>query len=220
LNVARVNDTVSRILDDEEIGAQAIFPHYFEKFKTDGVDYSIYVGRSLQQSGSFDPMYLRSLRIWQLMLASRVDWELAKVRERESLPLEITQLVLVQDQPLSIRFRADEKQFDVDGAYNIRYEIVKKRIDKALIRGTDERVTIPGHLAIVYSTPKEAHEYRSYVEFLQGRGYFEPGIEELELEDLQGILGLRALRVEVARRPVDDASARPGAHDLERVAEA
>ena len=75
----------------------------------------------------------------------------------------------------------DEKRFDVDGAYDIRYEIVKKRIDKALIRGTSERVTQPGKLAIVYSTASEAAEYRRYVEFLQNKGYFGPEVEELEL---------------------------------------
>ena len=62
---------------------------------------------------------------------------------------------------LSIRFRQDEKQFDVDGAYNIRYEIVKKRIDKAYIKGTSERLTQPGKIAIVYSRDKEIGEYRT-----------------------------------------------------------
>ena len=51
------------------------------------------------------------------------------------VPLQTTHLVLVQHAPLSIRFRFDEKRFDVDGAYNVRYEIVKKRIDKAVVRG-------------------------------------------------------------------------------------
>ena len=53
--------------------------------------------------------------------------------------LETAHLVLVQSTPLSIRFRDDEKQFDVDGAYNARYEIVKKRIDKATVKETGER---------------------------------------------------------------------------------
>jgi hypothetical protein len=35
----------------------------------------------------------------------------------------------------------DEKRFDVDGTYNARYEVVKKRIDKANIKGTKERIT-------------------------------------------------------------------------------
>jgi len=219
-SVARINDTVARVLDEEEVRAQAIFPHYFEKFETDGVDYSIYVGKTLQQNGNFDTMYLRSLRIWQLMVACRVDWELARVDDKRLVPLDVTQLVLVQDQPLSIRFRIDEKQFDVDGAYNIRYEIIKKRIDKALIRGTNERVTMPGKLAVVYSTAREAHEYRRYLEFLQSRAYLGPGIEELELEDLQGILGLKALRVDVAAPPEDAPPLPLELADLKRAAKA
>jgi len=87
------------------------------------------------------------------------------------VPLETTHLVLVQHTPLSIRFRFDEKRFDVDGAYDIRYEIVKKRIDKAVVAGTTERLTQPGKIAIVYSQPGEAQEYRSYIEYLQSLGY-------------------------------------------------
>ena len=136
------------------------------------------------------------------------------------MPLEATHLILVQHQPLSIRFRIDEKRFDVDGAYDIRYEIVKKRIDKARIRGTSERVTQPGQLAIVYSTASEATEYRRYVEFLQSKGYFAAGLEELELEDLPGISGLKALRVTIASKEETDEAAtpaRPSAEEIETV---
>lgn len=38
--------------------------------------------------------------------------------------------------PISIHFKMDEKQFDIDGSYNVRYEIAKKRIDKAKIKGS------------------------------------------------------------------------------------
>jgi hypothetical protein len=115
------------------------------------------------------------------MTTCRIEWELVRVKPDVAVPLEGTHLILVQHQPLSIRFRVDEKRFDVDGAYDIRYEIVKKRIDKARIRGTSERVTQPGQLAIVYSTASEGAEYRRYVEFLQSKGYLAPGLEELEL---------------------------------------
>ena len=42
-----VSDTVSAYLDAEEELAQSMFPHYFERQRTDGVDHTIYVGRSL-----------------------------------------------------------------------------------------------------------------------------------------------------------------------------
>jgi len=86
----------------------------------------------------------------------------------------------------------------VDGAYDIRYEIVKKRIDKAVVQGTTERVTQPGRVAIIYSQPAEAVEYRAYIEYLQSLGYLTGTVEPLELGELQGVHGLRALRVEVA----------------------
>jgi hypothetical protein len=90
----------------------------------------------------------------------------------------------------------DEKQFDVDGAYNIRYEIIKKRIDKAHIKGSDERLTTPGKIAIVYSQDKDAVEYKKYIKYLQSKNFLGK-VEKLELEDLQGVSGLKALRVEV-----------------------
>ena len=113
--------------------------------------------------------------------------------------LRVASLVLVHSNPLAIRFRMDEKQFDVDGAYNIRYEIIKKRIDKAHIKGTDERLTVPGKISIVYSQDKDAREYLKYIKYLQSKNYFGK-VEELELEDLQGVSGLKALRVEVVYR--------------------
>jgi hypothetical protein len=81
--------------------------------------------------------------------------------------------------------------------YDIRYEIVKKRIDKAVVQGTTERVTQPGQIAIVYSQPGEALEYWAYIEYLQSLGYLTGNVENLELGELQGMQGLRALRVKV-----------------------
>ncbi len=196
-SVTRIAEGISAYLDLEEQAAQAMFPHYFEKQKTDGVDYQIYVGASLVEDGRFDPLYLKSLRLWQLMVTCGAALRSHQLRDRLAVPLEATHLVLVQHAPLSIRFRFDEKRFDVDGAYDIRYEIVKKRIDKAVIKGASERVTQPGKIAIVYAQPSEAQEYRGYIEYLQHLGYLTREVEDLELEELQGVHGLRALRVTV-----------------------
>ena len=131
------------------------------------------------------------------MLTCRIAIRAHQLRDSLPVPLETTHLVLVQHTPLSIRFRFDEKRFDVDGAYDIRYEIVKKRIDKAVVEGTSERVTQPGKIAIVYSQPGEAQEYRSYIEYLQSLGYLTGDVEQCELGELQGVQGLQALRVTV-----------------------
>jgi hypothetical protein len=200
-SVTLINETISAYLDEEEGKAQAMFPHYFEKHKTDGVDYGIYIGASLVENGKFDLLYLRNLRLWQLMVMCGVARKADRLKESLRVPLETAHLILVQSTPLSIRFRPDEKQFDVDGTYNIRYEIIKKRIDKAMIKGTAERLTQPGRIAIIYSQAREAGEYREYIDYLRASGYLTDDVEDVELEDLQGIQGLKALRVTVAVPP-------------------
>jgi hypothetical protein len=210
-SVTRIADGISSYLDLEDQTAQTMFPHYFEKQKTDGVDHQIYVGASLLEDGKFDPLYLKSLRLWQLMVTCGVALKVNRLKDKLPIPLEVTHLVLVQHAPLSIRFRFDEKRFDVDGAYDIRYEIVKKRIDKAVIKGTDERITQPGQVAIVYSHSAEGQEYRGYIEYLKSLGYFTGEVEDVELEELQGVHGLRALRVTIdLRNPRIDRRIAPG----------
>jgi hypothetical protein len=174
-----------------------MFPHYFEKQQTDGVDYSIYAGASLLDNGGFDLLYLKNLRLWQLMVACGIALRAGQLKSRLSVPLEVSNLILLQHAPLSIRFRFDEKRFDVDGAYNVRYEIIKRRIDKAVLRGTTERLTQPGKIALVYSHASEALEWRDYIDYLGTMGYLTGEVEDLELEELAGAQGLRALRVTV-----------------------
>ena len=69
-------------------------------------------------------------------MACGIAWHVEQLKSTQAVSLDATHLILVNHAPLSIRFRFDEKRFDVDGAYNIRYELVKKRIDKARIRST------------------------------------------------------------------------------------
>jgi hypothetical protein len=204
-SVTVINEAVSSYIDLEEQAAQGMFSHYFEKQKTDGVDYTIYVGGALREDGGFDPLYLKNMRLWQLMVACGIAQRVERLKDRLPVRLDITNLILIQHAPLSVRFRFDEKRFDVDGAYNVRYEIIKKRIDKAVIRGTTERLTQPGKIALVYSHASEAAEWREYIEYLQRLGYLTSDVEELELDELQGAQGLRALRVTVdlANRELD-----------------
>ena len=196
-SLTAINEAISVYLDHVEQQAQNIFPHYFEKYKTDGVEYNIYIGQSLVKGKKFDSILLRNFRLWQLLTQCEIARNVERLKSELPMELNITQLILVHGESLSIKFRKDEKQFDVDGAYNIRYEIVKKRIDKAYIKGRNERLTQPGKIAIVYTQPKELEEYMRYINYLQAINYLNDSVEELELEELQGASGLRALRVEV-----------------------
>ena len=90
------------------------------------------------------------------------------------------------------------------GSYDVRYEIMKKRIDKAKIKNSGDRLTQPGKIAIVYSQTREGSEYEKYLEYLLAKEYLIDNIERLDLEDLQGLYSLKALRVSVnLSRPVE-----------------
>jgi hypothetical protein len=174
---------------------QQSYPHYFEKYKTDGVEYTIYIGQSIAPNNPFNMLYLKNIRLWQLSSMAEIARITNALIPSLQVPLQTTQLILIHSQPISISFRRDERRFDVEGSYNIRYEMMKKRLDKVHIRGTNERLTQPGKIAMVYSNPKEAQEYQEYILFLQSKNLLLPGLEHLELEELQGIGGLKALRV-------------------------
>ncbi len=196
LSVTKLNDKLTKFIDKKQEEAQKIFPHYFERYKTDGVEYNMYIGQSITNEKKYDSLYLYNLRLWQLQTTYEMENVAYNLREKLPHDLRVASLILVHSNPLAIEFRMDEKQFDVDGAYNIRYEIIKKRIDKAHIKGTTERLTTPGKIAIVYSQDKDANEYLKYIKYLQSRNYLGK-VELLELEDLQGVSGLKAIRVEV-----------------------
>ena len=196
-SVNKINQVLASALDNKQEEAQQIFPHYFERYKTDGVEYNMYIGQSITKNQSYDSIYLRNLRIWQLSTMWSLENDYRNLSKELDMDVEIASLVLAYSTPLAVHFRMDEKRFDVEGAYNARYEIIKKRVDKALVKGTKERITQPGKIAIVYSQKKDAVEYRQFIQFLQSKGYFKNKVEDLELEDLQGIHGLHALRVEI-----------------------
>ena len=88
----------------------------------------------------------------------------------------------------------------MEGAYDIRHEIIKKRIDKAVIKGKSERLTQPGKIAIVYSQRQEGAEYLEYIDYLRTSGYLRTRRKMWRVEDLQGAQGLKALRVTVDLR--------------------
>lgn len=196
-SITIINNEVARFIDQEQQLAQKIFPHYFERFVTDGVDFNIYIGQSISPDRKFDFFYLKNLKIWQLTTLARAAQLTHSLESKLSMPLQTSQLILAHSHPISISFRTAERKFDVDGAYNIRYEIIKKRIDKVHVKDSNERLTKPGTLAIVYSQPQEAQEYLEYISFLQNQGILKEEIEKFDLEELQGVSGLKGLRVGV-----------------------
>ncbi len=196
-SIMLINETIANELDIQQDKAQKIFPHYFEKYKTDGVEHNIYLGNSLVADKKFNEMHLKSLRLWQLVTMCIIAKKCVELKDKLNVPLDTTHLIFVQNATLSIKFLYDEKKFDVASTYDIRHEIIKKRIDKAEIKGKGERLVSPGKIAIVYSQENEAEEYKQYISFLRTKNYIYGSVESLELADMQGVQGLKALRISV-----------------------
>jgi len=196
-SVMKINKKLVAVIDKRQEEAQNMFPHYFERYKTDGVEHNMYIGDSIVSDDSFDLLFLNNLRLWQLQVMCEMENVHYNLKPNLEVPLDVASLILVHNTSLSIRFRLDEKRFDVDGTYNARYEIIKKRIDKSFVKGTSERLTQPGKMIIVYSQKSDELEYLRYIKFLKSKGYFTGKVEIVELEGLQGVSGLKAIRADI-----------------------
>ncbi|MCC8409039.1 hypothetical protein LJ707_08860 [Mucilaginibacter sp. UR6-1] len=192
-----INTSVSHYLEKAQAMLQKSYPCYFSKFRTDGVEYDIYIGQSIAPEMPFNNVYLKNLRLWQIRSMVEIARLTAGLSKKMVKPLYTTHMIFIHSNPINISFRNDERRFDVEGAYNIRYEVVKKRIDKVLIKGTTERLTQPGKVALVYFNQQEAGEYLEYIQYLQEQGFLTGEVEQLELEELQGVSGLKAIRAAV-----------------------
>ena len=191
--ISSVNNYFDRLKDE----IQVAYPCYFEKFRTDGVEYDIYIGQSITPGKPYSEIYLKNLRLMQVSTMAAIAQYTFSLLPQLAVPVETTQLIFIHSHPIDICFRRDEKRFDVEGAYNIRYQIIKKRIDKVQLKNAAERLTQPNKIALVYFDQKEADEYIAYIKYLQGDNILQDDLEYLDLEELQGVSGLKALRVGV-----------------------
>lgn len=192
-----INSRLVNILDQRHQEVQEFFPHYYERFKTDGVEHNLYIGASIYSGNTFTRGDLERVRIWQLLVT--VEMETDQRRHQNSLPypLGLTSLILVYSSPISIRFRMDEKHFDLDAAYDIHYEIVKKRIDKAYVKGTSSRIAQAEKLTIVYAKDDEREDYLRYLQILTELNVVSGEVEAFDIEELQGISGLKGLTTRI-----------------------
>ncbi|NCO62642.1 MAG: GAF domain-containing protein [Flavobacteriales bacterium] len=195
--ISLINKEMALFLDKKQAEAQKMYPHYFERFKTDGVEHNMYIGEAITKEDSFNPVYLYNLRLWQLQVMCEMENAYYKMQPNLPIQLDVASMILVFNQPLSISFRMDEKRFDVEGTYNARYENIKKRVDKAYIKGTKKRITQKGKIAIIYSQNQDEVEYLRYVKFLQSKKYLDTDISIVDLEDLQAVTGLKAMLISI-----------------------
>ncbi len=198
-SITLVNRKLADMLDESQVKAQQIFPHYYERFKSDGVEHNLFIGQNIAPDLQYSSKVVHKLRYWQLKTICNMEREFQNFKQDLSIPLDIASLIFVYNEKVDIRFRMDEKRFDIDGAYNSYYEIIKKRLDKAHVKDSQERITCPGKITIVYFGMENQKEYLEYITKLQKKGILQSDVEFLRVEDLQGITGLLALRVSLTR---------------------
>lgn len=175
---------------------QRITPHYCDIEATDGIDHMLYAGASIDlKFGSFQ---LRSLRYEQLRAVCDCARTAFRLLEKHSTHMQVTHLVLVQDATVDIfHDETTERMFDVRGSRDTRYEIVKKRIDKAIDEQTNTRITQPGMLTLVFSTEEEWTEYQQYLRYLMRENWIDSQIDRGTVQPLQGVSGLKYARVRI-----------------------
>jgi hypothetical protein len=164
------------------------------------------VGQSIVPHAPFKKEHLQDMKRWQLKSMIQALHLVQDQIPDIDYQLQTTQLLFVHPQTIDITFRKDERRFDVEGAYNIRYHIIKKRIDKVLILDSNERLTQPGKIAIIYFDDRDAEEFKGFIRELQDENLLLNDLEELDLEALQGVDGLKAIRVGVFTGGVQSAS--------------
>jgi hypothetical protein len=109
---------------------QAITAHYCDLEATDGIDHMIYAGQAIDPT--FTEFQLKSLRYEQLRAVCDCARQGFALKATYDTDMTITHLVLVQGYTVDIvHDDTTEHLFDVRGTRDTRYEIVKKRIDKA-----------------------------------------------------------------------------------------
>ena len=197
VSISTLNKLLSNGLDAFQQESQRIFPHYYERFNTDGIDFNLYVGRSITPNKEFSYPIIKELRYWQLQTLIALEQQYAQVKSEMLVKIDVATLILTSNTTLDIVFKMDEKRFDVDGYNNAKYEIIKKRINKAFVKGKEERINVPGKLCIIYTEDVLKEEYTDYLNILITKGYLLNEIEYLEVEELQGLGGLLAIRIPI-----------------------
>ena len=193
-SLQRINRTIKSAVLAFNAKVQEIFPSYFELFRTDGIEYDMYIGQSITPSKKFDSSLLRDIRREQIISMANIGIELNQLKNNLPEPMEVTLLIFMHSSTIDISFREDERRFDVEGGYNIRYHVVKKRIDKVRIKHSKERLVRPNTIAIVYQGDALEEEIRSLMADVVKLNLIESDWEFCTLEDIKGVSELRAIR--------------------------
>src|SRR5690606_18166195 len=103
--IQTINKNITDIIDTEQVAIQEVYPHYFERFRTDGVEHSLFIGNSITPRQVFDSIYLYNLRLWQIQVMCKIIMSHHKLQSELKFDLQLTSLILAYSEVISIRFR-------------------------------------------------------------------------------------------------------------------
>jgi hypothetical protein len=83
---------------------QNYYPCYFEKFRTDGIEYDIYIGQSIAPQKPFTFEHLQHFRLLQLKAMAAVAKITSGLYPTLEYPLQTTQLIFVNTKVLISAF--------------------------------------------------------------------------------------------------------------------
>ena len=199
-SMTHLNKALTRLIDDAQIQAQLSFPHYFEKHVSSGLEYSIYIGKSISPHKNFHMNYVKNLRLWQLVTCC----QMAKAAEslRSELPVDLrTGIVLVaQDTPVTIQFNYHERRFEFREPTRSKIKRLREFILQPKPAEEHKLLTSPDALTVLYTENAERDEYLAYFEHMKNLGFLAPKpVEKYEVKNIPDASGVMALRVEISK---------------------
>ena len=94
-SVTKLNSTIADFMEKDEYEMQQVLSHFFEKYKTDGVEYNLYLGQSILQEGEFSHDDLKNFRLWQLVNSCEVTRLVKNISSTLPMPLKTAELIFV-----------------------------------------------------------------------------------------------------------------------------
>src|SRR5690606_25058935 len=139
-SIQLINKNLTELIDNEQANIQQIYPHYYERFRTDGVEHNIYIGNSITPNKIYDDIYLYNLRLWQLQMMSKMVITHQQLKPNLGVDMDHSNLILSDYSVASLKARMDKKRFVLNTKRDLRYEILMKRLSKARVKHSNERI--------------------------------------------------------------------------------
>src|SRR5690606_21425377 len=90
-SLQKINQLIKTEMNLFNEQVQEIFPSYFETFRTDGLEFDLYVGQSISPRNTFKISMLNQIRREQVISIAKIAQKTHELKDSLSIPLETTQ---------------------------------------------------------------------------------------------------------------------------------